>query len=455
MVLQRDMLLKRDVRFEVSAGILFEYDVVVVGAGVAGISAAASAARSGMRTLLVERDGCAGGTATTGLMVVFMGVSLGTIRGNCETLLRRVERASGAFVAENTPFDPEIFKREAENWLIENGVDMLFHATFSEALVVDGRMAGVVLQLKEGLRTVLAKVVIDATGDADVAFSANAAFQDAPHRQPLTSIFRMDRVDTPTVMAYIKANPDQFFSLKGQVTWREDHDPPFFTLGGFFDLIKEAKAKGELDVPHDSVWLGPLPGEGQYFINATRIGNLDGSSSVDLTRAELELRRQAWDIARFMVKYVPGFESARMLDIAVRVGVRESRKILGQYLLTGDNLRAGAAFDDAIATYDFPMDIHGAKGGEETHSWGLIDSQYDIPYRVLLPRGVDNLLVAGRCISSDSQAHGSTRSMPCCMATGEAAGTAAALAVDAGATTSAVDRAELRRRLIAQGVNLR
>ena len=141
------------------------------------------------------------------------------------------------------------------------------------------------------------------------------------------------------------------------------------------------------------------------------------------------MRKQAWNVAEFMKKNIPGFENAEMLDIAVRVGVRETRKIIGEYILTGEDLESGVSFKDAIAIYDFPMDIHGAVGKEETHSWGLIDKVYDIPYRCLIPTKVENILVAGRCISSDSRAHGSTRSMPCCMATGEAAGVAASLAI--------------------------
>lgn len=449
--------MKRDdnVQLNVQAPVIMEYDTVVVGAGVAGISAAVAAARNGMKTLLVERDGCVGGTATTGLMVVFMGVSFDTIKGNCETLLRRVEKNGGAFLGANTPFDPEIFKRESERWLIENGVNMLFHATFAQAIVEDGKITGIIVNVKEGFRTILCQTLIDATGDADVAASAGAEFQHATHTQPMTSIFRMDHVDTPVLMEYVRHNPDQFFNKRGQMTWVEDHDPPFFSIGGFFDIVKAGRESGELDLPHDSIWLGPLPRKGQYFINTTRVPDLDGTSSIDLSKAELEVRRQAWNVADFIVKHFPGFKDAYIIDIAVRVGVRETRRLLGQFVLTGDDLRSGASYEDTIATYDFPMDIHGAVGGEDTHAWGLIDGAYDIPYRVLVPRTVDNLLVSGRCISVDGEAHGSTRSMPCCMATGEAAGVAAAIAIKDGCTTATVDVRKLQKTLVEQGVNLR
>ncbi len=192
--------------------------------------------------------------------------------------------------------------------------------------------------------------------------------------------------------------------MRGQVTWKLDHDPPFFTIGGFFDLIKQAREAGELSLPHDSIWLGPLPTEGHYFINTTRIGKLDGTKSFNLSKAEIELRQQMWEVVRFLVNSVPGFENASLLDSAVRVGVRETRRMVGEYILTGNDLIEGRSFDDAIVNYDFPMDIHGGIGKEETHCWGLIDKPYDIPYRCIIAKVIDNLFVVGRCISVDSGA---------------------------------------------------
>jgi hypothetical protein len=385
-------------------------------------------------------------------MVVFMGVSLKVLRGAFAELIRRLEARNGVFVAENSAFDPEIFKIAAEEWLLEEKVDLLYHAAFSDVLMSGSSVKGLVLQLKEGRRAVLSRVIVDATGDADAAAAAQVSFQATPHEQPMTSVFWMDRVETPKVIQYIETHPDQFFSLPGQKTWYIDRKPPVFTLGGFFGLIKTARESGELYLPHDSIWLGPLPREGQYFINTTRIQGLNGTSSIDLSKAEIEMRKQAWSTAAFLKKYVPGFEHAEMLDIAVRVGVRETRRIIGEYILTKDDLINGAKFDDVIAVYDFPMDIHGPTGQEETHDWKLINGNYEIPYRVLVPQKVDNILVGGRCISVDTQAHGSTRAMPCCMATGEAAGVAAAIACDTGTAVRNIDVKRLQKLLREQGV---
>lgn len=431
------------------------YDVVVVGAGVAGISAAAAAARNGASTLLVERDGCAGGTATTGLMVVFMGVNFHVLRGNCQELLKRMENNGAAFVGPNTPFDPEEFKFVAEEWLLENRVGLLYHALFSDVIGSGGAVKGIIAELKEGRRAILAGAVIDASGDGDVAAAAGAPFEKRGRTQPMTSIFRVDSVDTARVIRYIESHPDQFFNLPGQKTWMPDHDPPFFTIGGLFDLIRQARAAGELYLPHDSIWFGPLPRPGEYYINTTRIGGLDGTSSRDLTKGEVEVRKQARSVVAFLRKRVPGFERTRLVDVAPRIGVRETRRIVGEYSLRRDDLTNGATFEDAVAVYDFPMDVHAPEGKEESHGWTLVSRPYDIPYRVLLPQRVENLLVCGRCISVDKDAHGSTRAMPCCMATGEAAGVAAALAVKEGRSVRNVDVQKLRKTLVQQGAYLR
>jgi hypothetical protein len=431
------------------------YDVIVVGAGVAGISAAIASARNGMKTLLVERDGCAGGTATTGLMVVFMGVNFDVLKGNCLQLLSRLEKNKAAMIGPNTPFDPEELKFTAEEWLAENKVEILYHAWFSDVICRDNIVKGIIVELKEGRRAILGEVVVDASGDGDVAAAAGAPFEKRDRTQPLTSIFRVDKVDTKEVIKYIQENPDQFFNLPGQQTWKIDNDPPFFTIGGLFDLIRKAKRNGELYLPHDSIWFGPLPRSGEYYINTTRIGGLDGTRSEDLTKAELDVRKQARSVVEFLRKYVPGFGETRLVDVAGRIGVRETRRITGEYTLRRDDLVNGKRFEDAIAVYDFPMDVHGPAGKEESHGWTLVKVPYDIPYRVLVPKGIENLLTSGRCISVDYDAHGSTRAMPCCMATGEAAGVAAALAIKAKCSVRKVNLATLRKTLIEQGVFLR
>lgn len=435
--------------------VLMQVDVAVVGGGVAGIAAAVAAARNGAKTVLIERDGCLGGTATTGLMVVFMGVDFDVLTGTCRDFLERMAARKGAMIGSNTPFDPEVFKSVAEEWLTGHGVQLLYHAWFADVIVRDETVAGVVVELKEGRRAILARQVIDATGDADVVAAAGAPFEKSPAMQPVTSIFRVDHVDLPQLIAYIENNPDQFYNEQGQKTWRLDNDPPFFTIGGFFDLIKKARDQGELDLPHESIWLGPLPRQGELFINTTRVQGVDGTSSLELSRAEVETKRQAWSVWNFLRKHVPGFARAEMVDIAVRMGVRETRRAIGEYVLTKEDLLSGRRFPDAIAMYNFPMDVHGPRGQEEGHGWTVVRNAYDIPFRALIPKGFDGLLVSGRCISSDHEAHGSTRAMPCCMATGEAAGTAAAIASRKGLSARDVNREELRRTLKAQGVMLR
>lgn len=434
--------------------VLDSVGVLVVGGGVAGMAAAVAAARNGARTILAERDGCLGGTATMGLMAVLMGVDFDVNRGACHELVSRLAERDGALTGPNVAFDPETFKIVADEWLAANGVELLYHAWFAAPIVEGRTVRGAILEMKEGRRAVLAETTIDASGDGDVAAAAGAQFARDGESQPVTSIFRLDGVDIPPLIRYIEAHPTQFYSAPGQRVWLVDRDPPFFTVRGFFDLIRKAREGGELDLPHDSIALGPLPVPGQVFVNATRIGGVDGTKSRDLTRGEIEARRQAWSVARFLRRHVPGFGGARLIDVAARIGVRETRRIVGDYVLTREDLLAGRRFHDAVARNWFPMDVHGPAGNEEGHGWTVVPAPYEIPFRCLLPRGCEGLLAAGRCISTDHEAHGSIRSMPCCLATGQAAGTAAGLASRQGTPPRSLDYGILRTALMEQGVLL-
>lgn len=434
--------------------VLMNVDVAIVGGGVAGIAAAIAAAREGAKTVLIERDGCLGGTATVGMMCVFQGADFSVVRGIFYELVERLKEQQGIVLGPNAchaPFDPEIFKFVSEQMVLESGSEILYHTYFSKAIVRDKVVEGIIVETEGRRCAILAKNTIDTSGNADVIASVNAPFEKDKYLQPVTLVFRIDHVDLMKLIEYIKANPEQFYSASGQRTWLIDQDPPFFTVGGFFDLIRDAKSKKELYLPHDSIWLGVLPRQGELFINATRVGNVDGTSSVDLTKAVIDARKQMWSVAKFLIRHVPGFEKAQIVDSGVRIGVRETRRTIGEYMLTKDDLLTGRRFSDAIANYNFPMDVHSPKGKEEGHGWTLVPASYDIPLRCLIPKSYESLLVGGRCISTDHEAYGSIRSMPCCMATGQAAGVAAALAAKKGIAIRNIDIKELRDALFRQG----
>lgn len=437
--------------------VLMNVDVAVVGGGVAGIAAAIAAAREGAKTVLIERDGCLGGTATVGMMCVFQGVDFSVVRGIFYELVKRLKEWQGIMLDPNAchaPFDPEIFKFISEQLILESNSEILYHACFANAIVRDKVVEGIIVEAEEGRRAILARITVDTSGNANVVATAGAPFEKDEYVQPVTQVFRMDHIDLMRLVEYIKTNPDQFYSAPGQRTWLIDQDPPFFTVGGFFDLIKYARRKKELYLPHDSIWLGTLPRQGELFINTTRVGNVDGTSSVDLSKAVIDTRKQMWSVAKFLIRYVPGFEKAQIVDSGVRIGVRETRRTIGEYMLTKNDLLTGRRFSDAIANYNFPMDVHSPKGKEEGHGWTLVPASYDIPFGCLIPKSYESLLVGGRCISTDHEAHGSTRSMPCCMATGQAAGVAAAIAAKKGITIRDIDVRELREALFRQGVLL-
>lgn len=431
-----------------------KFDVIIVGGGVAGIAASIAAARNGANTALIERDGCLGGTATVGLMTEFQGVNFSIVKGIFLEVVEELKLKEGILIGPNSPFDPEIFKFVTEQLVINAGCKILYHTMFTKTILNNNKVTGIIVESKEGRSALFAKTIIDASGDADVVASIGALFEKGNNLQPATSVFRMNHVDIKKLIRYIENNPEQFYFEPGQKTWLIDQTPPLFTIGGFKGLIEEARKKGELYLPHDSIWLCSMPQKGEISVNATRVIDVDGTTSRDLSMAEIDARKQIWSVSNFLKKYVPGFEKARLLDCGTRIGVRESRRIIGEYKLTKEDLLSGKKFTDTIATYKFPMDIQAYNEKKESHGWILVPNPYDIPLRCLIPKNIDGLLVCGRCISTDHEAHGSTRSMPCCMATGQAAGTVGALVGRKNIPIRSVNVSEIQEILQEQGVIL-
>ncbi|HET8631777.1 MAG TPA: FAD-dependent oxidoreductase [Thermomicrobiales bacterium] len=437
-------------------------EVLVVGAGPAGLAAAIAAARHGARTLLVERFGFLGGNLTAGLVGPCMtAYSLdGTrqlIRGVFEEFVRRMEAVGGALhpsgVAAGTaycgfityghdkvtPFQPEAAKQVALDLCLEAGVGLLLHTFVADALVDEGAVTGVVVANKSGLGAVRAQLVVDCSADADVAARAGVPChlgrEEDGLTQPMTLFFRVAGVDDEAVRAYVARHPDDYRPFAG--------------------LVAAARAAGEFTIPRQGVGLYRTLEPGVWRINTTRIQRVDGTSAADLTRAEVEGRRQVRELLRFFRNWLPGFERCTLLDTAATIGVRETRRIAGEYTLTLDDLATGRAFPDAIALAGYPVDLHSptGDGGGADGSHPTADA-YQIPYRCLVPLGVDNLLVAGRSISATHEALAATRVMPPCFALGEAAGTAAALALEHRTTPRRLDAALLRRALARQGAYL-
>ena len=439
-----------------------ETEVLVVGAGPAGIAAALASARNGARTLLIERFGYVGGNLTAGLVGPCMtSYSLDgqhqLIKGVFEELVLRMEERGGAIHPSQipagsewcgfiefghdkvTPFDPEAVKIVAAEILIEAGVELQFHTFVVESIVENGAVAGVIAASKSGLEAYRAMVTVDCSADADVAVRGGASFEHGRTEdgltQPMTMFFRVANVDDEVVRGYVASHPG-------------DYRP-------FASIVAAARAAGEFPIQRKGVGLYKTMEPGVWRINTTRLHHLDGTDVRDLTTGEIEGRRQVQQLMTFFRKWLPGFANAVLLDTAATVGVRETRRIVGEYTLTADDLATGRAFDDVIALCGYPVDIHSptGDGGGTDGAWKTANI-YQIPYRSLVPESLDGVLVAGRCISATHEAMGATRVMPPAFAMGEAAGTAAAIALEHRVAVRDVDIPTLQRTMIRRGAYL-
>ncbi len=441
-----------------------DHDVLVVGGGNAGCAAAIAAARAGASTLLVERYGFLGGTATASMVGPWMTFHSGDERvvgGIAQEIVERLVargaspghiRDASDYVATITPFDPEAHKALLFEMMTEAGVDLLLHAWFLDALLDgDGRVAGARVATVGGPRELRAKVTIDATADAYVAASAGVDVQQGDERgrvQPASLMFRLSHVDLAETAAYVRAHPDQ---MRTSLPPGERDAAALTAVAGLYDLWRAAQARGDVDVPRELVSFFATPYPDEVTVNMTRVVGIDPLDPDDLTRAEVEARRQVTELLAFFRNDVPGFANARIAATATQIGIRESRRIVGEYTLTRDDVLSGRSFPDAVARSAYPIDIHNPSGSGTTTHRLPAGASYEIPYRCLVPRTVDGLLVAGRCISTTHEALASTRLTPTVMTLGQAAGTAAAMAAAGGIEPRAIDVAALRARMAAEG----
>jgi hypothetical protein len=454
-----------------------EVDVLVVGGGSAGWHAAVAAARSGAKTLLVERHGTLGGTVTNAMVQPFMTYhdpfGEPVVAGIWQEMIERMVGLGGSvgpIPADHgnppwskrptvTPFDPEVLRFVAQELVLEAGAALLLHTIVADVVTENGQLRGVVVESKSGREVILARCVVDASGDADVAALAGAEVmfgrEEDGLTMPMTLYIKMSGVDYGAIRRYVEDNPAEFrwWSFPAvDPSLPDDVEKAPVSCAGFLTLVREARESGELNLGRESINILPCPGPGDAVLNCTRVGQLDPTRVEDLTTAEIEARRQAMSVVGFVKRRVPGFEHARLLSIAPNIGVRESRRVVGEHVLTREDVVTARRFPDAIARGSYNIDIHNPHDDKST--WMDVDDPYEIPYRCLVPRRVDHLLVAGRCISATHEASATTRITPYVAATGQAAGTAAALAVRSGVPPRDIDAAELVRLLIDQGASL-
>lgn len=434
-----------------------EADVVVVGGGPAGINAAIASGRLGAKTVLIERYGFLGGMSTIALVYPWMTFHTETgeqvIKGIAQEIVDRLQERGGSpghlrdtvgFVSTVTPYHPELYKLVAVEMLKEAGVKLFVHSFVDQVNVVENELSSVTLTSKSGKYEIRGKVFVDATGDADVAYLAGAPTSKGRDTdgltQPMTMKFRMRGVDLEQVKQYMLDHPEEFY-----------HKTPFdqlssIPLTGVQGFYTHWKLSG-VPINRDQVlfFTGPEPDE--VLINCTRVQGLDGTDVEDLTEAEEEGRKQVLLMSEFLKNKVPGFSQASISAVGTQIGIRETRRIVGEYSLTIDDVVAGRRFPDVIARSGYPIDIHDPSGKGVVAADIEGEGAYDIPYRCLLSNKIDNLLAAGRCISTTHEALATTRLTPSCMATGQAAGTAAALAIKDGTIPRMIDVSKLQEQL--------
>lgn len=437
-----------------------KYDVIVCGAGTSGMIAAIAAKRNGASTLIVEQTALLGGTNVISLVGPFMTFHDGNnqvVKGIADEIISRLQAQNLSlghvkdpidFCATVTPYDVEGLKQLYFDIVEEEGIECLFHSFIHKVIMEDNKIIGVEVINKTGVMQLYADVIIDATGDGDVCMLAGADYilgrSKDNKSQPMTMLFTMGNVDFDEIKEYMKAHPEDFALAK-------DYDYKYLGVSGFFSKVKEAMEKNEFDLPRDRVLFFEDVYNNQVTINMTRVLNYSAVDALDLSKAEIEGRKQIKKAVKFLKDYIPGFKNAYVIRTPNAIGKRESRHIIGDYILTKEDVIERREFSDSIAVGAFPIDIHSPDGKSILEHVSGSNKAYEVPYRILLPKGIENLLVTGRCVSSTHEANASLRVGAHVMALGQAVGTAAALSVKQKVTPRELDIKLLQNTLVSQG----
>ena len=409
-----------------------KYDLAVIGGGFAGVAAALAAARNGAQVLIVEKSNNLGGAAVNCLVNPFMpywtqidGKFVDLSKGIFSEICAKLKERGAMW---QTTFLEEELKYVLNEMVLEAHIDLLFHAYIFKADKADERISSVTVATKCGEMKIEANYFIDATGDAQLAFLADCPTvlgREPDHLcQPMTLCFRVGNVDV-----------ERFNASKERL--KAAH--------------RQCLEAGELTNPRENILVFPTPIKNVLHFNTTRVVKKNPTSPTEVTEAEILARKQVYEIYEFMKKHADGLEKSFLMMTASEIGVRESRMIVGDYVLIEQDCRNCVKFDDAIAACNYDIDIHNPEGTGTSHYYFGPGEYYTIPYRSLIPKGAENLLVAGRCISSDHGAQASYRIMPVVCCIGEAAGAAIGLAAKSGCSVREINVGELQNELKRNG----
>ncbi len=413
-----------------------KYNLIVAGGGLSGVAAAVSAARAGLEVLLVEKSGCLGGAMSNCLVYPFMpywtemdGKKEYLSAGIFEEMRKRQNEYETSKSDMN--FKPEYFKLVLDDMVNEAKIDVLYHAVIFGINTDERQIKSVNIALKSGPLTAEADFFVDATGDGDLFAFAGCDYQTGRDNdglcQPMTTCFRMSGVD---VEMYKKER------------------------SALQELYKNYRKEGKIENPREDILTFLGIGEGIVHFNTTRIVKLDPTNPFDVSKAESMARKQIHEIVKFLKDNSKAFANSSIISVASDIGVRESRKLKGVHILTAEELKDCTKFEDSIALGNYDIDIHNPSGSGTSHYYFKDGEFYTIPYRSLLPKEFDNMLVAGRCISATHEAQASVRIMPICCCMGEAAGTAIGVAYNSGTNLHNVDVNEVQTILVSNGAKL-
>lgn len=454
--------------------ILAETDILVLGGGPAGLSAALAAAREGVKTTLVERYGCFGGIITQSMIGTIAWyryantVDAGGIGLEFEKIAKDMNGSINIFgnvknkdmvktlkqeglIVDGKPtyevLDTEIFKHIADKLVQDANITPILHCLAVDAIMEDQTIRGVITESKSGRQAILAKRIIDATGDADIAFHSGAPFRKSPKNElmEVSVNFGASGINIGKFLMYVYLNPSSLGDW-GETSGKEES---FFTTY-LVEPFNKAKEAGEIpkDVDIESYWTNYTDAGEITSFNGIHMKEIDPLDVWDLTKAEIEGRKRVLWAIKALKKYTPGFKKARLRTIGTSLGVRESRKIFGEYEITEHDIRNQARFEDSIGICPEFIDGYGIAIMPTTGRY------FQVPYGIIVPQKVENLLVAGRCVAGDRITHAATRQMCCCIVTGQGAGVAAAVSIKDNVSCRQVSISKVQEALKKQGVRI-